>query len=108
MTSSPITHDPSPTVLSLFQPAPGIAYLDAATYGLPPTPSVAALTRALRRWQTGEADWVAEWDRTGESCRSHFATLVGGSAEEIALIPTASVGGGRVVAAVPAGVGVVR
>src|SRR5918993_295911 len=50
-----ITQDPLPTVLSLFQPAPGIAYLDAATYGLPPTPSVVALTRALRRWQTGEA-----------------------------------------------------
>lgn len=103
----PITHDPLPTVLSLFQPAPGIAYLDAATYGLPPTPSVAALTRALRRWQTGEADWVAEWDRKGESCRGHFATLIGGTAEEVALVPTASVGVGLVAAARTEGVEVV-
>ena len=91
----------SPSVRSLFKPAPGIAYLDAATYGLPPTPSVDALTCALRRWQTGEADWVDEWDRKGESCRSHFAALIGGSADEIALVPTASVGVGLVAAALP-------
>ncbi|MBA3450905.1 MAG: hypothetical protein H0T18_06820, partial [Chloroflexia bacterium] len=49
----------------LFAPAPGVIYLDAATYGLPPRPSVEALTRALQRWQSGEADWVEEWDRKG-------------------------------------------
>ena len=96
-----------PRVRSLFDPAPGIAYLDAATYGLPPTPSVEALTCALRRWQTGEADWVDEWDRTGESCRSHFAALTGGNAEEIALVPTASVGVGLVAAALPEDIEVV-
>jgi selenocysteine lyase/cysteine desulfurase len=84
-----------------------MVYLDAATYGLPPTPSVEALTRALHRWQSGEADWVAEWDRQGESCRSHFATLIGGSAEDVALIPTASVGVGLVAAALVKGVEVV-
>ncbi len=107
MTPSPITHSPIPCVRSLFEPAPGIAYLDAATYGLPPTPSVNALTRALHRWQTGEADWVAEWDRKGESCRSHFATLVGGTVEDVALVPTASVGVGLVAAALPVGIEVV-
>jgi hypothetical protein len=60
---SPITHYPYPSIRSLFEPAPGITYLDAATYGLPPTPSVNVLTRALRRCQTGEADWVVVWDR---------------------------------------------
>jgi selenocysteine lyase/cysteine desulfurase len=94
-------------VRSLFQPAPGVAYLDAATYGLPPTPSVTALTHALRRWQTGEADWIAEWDRKGEACRSHFATLIGGTTDEVALIPTASVGVGLVAAALPEGIEVV-
>ena len=107
MTSSPVTHSPIPSVRSLFEPAPGIAYLDAATYGLPPTPSVNALTRALRRWQTGEADWVGEWDRKGESCRSHFATLIGGTATEVALVPTASVGVGLVAASLPASIEVV-
>src|SRR5215217_1616653 len=107
MTRSPNAHDPFPSVQSLFEPAPGIAYLDAATYGLPPTPSVNALTRALRRWQTGEADWVAEWDRKGESCRGHFAALIGGTANEVALVPTASVGVGLVAAALPTGAEVV-
>lgn len=97
----------APSVHSLFEPAPGIAYLDAATYGLPPTPSVNALTSALRRWQTGEADWIAEWDRKGESCRSHFATLIGGATEDVALVPTASVGVGLVAAALPEGIHVV-
>ncbi|HEX2281339.1 MAG TPA: hypothetical protein VHG52_06205, partial [Thermomicrobiales bacterium] len=107
MIPSPVTHDPSPSIRGLFQPAPGTAYLDAATYGLPPTPSVNALIRALHRWQTGEADWVGEWDRKGESCRNHFATLIGGTAKEVALIPTASVGVGLVAAALPVGVEVV-
>ena len=107
--SLPPSHPAPPplSVQSLFDPAPGIAYLDAATYGLPPTPSVDALTCALRRWQTGEADWVEEWDRKGEACRSHFARLIGGHAEEIALIPTASVGVGLVAAALPEGIEVV-
>jgi selenocysteine lyase/cysteine desulfurase len=103
MTASALTSD----VRCLFAPAPGIAYLDAATYGLPPTPSVDALTRALRRWQAGEADWVTEWDRQGELCRNHFATLIGGTAEQVALVPTASVGVGLVAAALPEGVEVV-
>jgi selenocysteine lyase/cysteine desulfurase len=107
MTRSPDTHDPFPSVQSLFEPAPGIAYLDAATYGLPPTPSVNALTHALRRWQTGEADWVGEWDRKGESCRSHFATLIGGTAKDVALVPTASVGVGLVAASLLVGVEVI-
>jgi selenocysteine lyase/cysteine desulfurase len=97
----------SPSIRNLFDPAPGIAYLDAATYGLPPTPSVDALTCALRRWQTGEADWVEEWDQKGESCRSSFATLIGGNVEEIALVPTASVGVGLVAASLSEGVEVV-
>ena len=92
---------------ALFDPLPGIAYLDAATYGLPPRPTVEALEMALRRWQSGEADWVAEWDRKGEACRGHFARLVGGSAEETALIPTASAGVGLVAAALPEGAEVV-
>lgn len=87
-----------------FDPAPGVAYLDAATYGLPPRPTVEAAERALRRWQAGAADWVEEWDRVGEDARVLFARLVGAAAEEIALIPTASVGVGLVAASLPEGV----
>jgi selenocysteine lyase/cysteine desulfurase len=107
---TPITsslYDPITLARDLFDPAPGTAYLDAATYGLPPRPSVEALTRALHRWQSGEADWVEEWDRKGEACREHFAALVGGDVAEIALVPTVSAGIGLVAASLPEGIEVV-
>jgi selenocysteine lyase/cysteine desulfurase len=100
---SPITHHPK----DLFDPLPGTVYLDAATYGLPPRPTVEALERALRRWQSGEAEWIEDWDRVGEDCRVLFATLVGADAAEVALIPTASVGIGLVAEGLPAGCEVV-
>src|SRR4051794_19920885 len=93
-----ITHA---SVRDLFSPAPGLAYLDAATYGLPPKPTVGALDRALRRWQDGTADWIAEWDREGDVCRNLFAEIIGASPDEIALIPTVSVGVGMIAAALP-------
>lgn len=97
----------SSDIRSLFDPASGLIYLDAATYGLPPRPTVEALERALQRWQSGEADWVEEWDRKGDACRSLFASLIGGESEEIGLIPTASVGVGMVAASLPEGAEVV-
>lgn len=90
-----------------FSPAPGIAYLDAATYGLPPKPTVEALERALRRWQDGTAEWVPEWDLEGEGCRALFAQLIGAETAEIALIPTVSSGVGMVAAGLKAGDSVV-
>ena len=97
----------TPSVRDLFAPAPGLIYLDAATYGLPPRPTVEALTRALGRWQSGEANWVEEWDRKGEVCRRHFATLIGSTAAEIALMPTASAGIGLVAASLPENIEIV-
>lgn len=70
---------------------------------MPPRPTVAALERALRDWQSGEADWVADWDREGEACRELFARLIGGNAAEVALVPTASVGIGLIAQALPEG-----
>ncbi|MFN8593797.1 MAG: aminotransferase class V-fold PLP-dependent enzyme [Thermomicrobiales bacterium] len=88
---------------ALFAPAPGTIYLDAATYGLPPQPTVDALSRALDRWQSGEANWIEDWDREGEACRGFFATLIGAEAADVALVPTASVGIGLMVLALPPG-----
>lgn len=88
-------------VRSLFEPAPNTIYLDAATYGLPPRPTVEALECALRRWQSGEADWISEWDRKGDVCRDLFAQLLGADAEEIALISSGSVGVGLIAANLP-------
>jgi selenocysteine lyase/cysteine desulfurase len=76
----------------LFDPAPGSIYLDAATYGLPPRPTVEVMHRAVSRWQAGTADWVREWDQAGEVCRATFGQLIGAPAAEIALMPSVSVG----------------
>ena len=91
----------------LFDPEPGSVYLDAATYGLPPRPTVEALQRALSRWQAGSADFVPEWDDIAEECRALFAELIGGTPEETALIPTVSAGIALVAASLPPGTEVV-
>ena len=85
-------------IRSLFEPAPGIAYLDTATYGLPPRPTVDALERALRAWQGGVGDWIEDWDRPTDSCRVDFAAVIGADPTEVATIPAASVGVGLVAA----------
>ena len=79
-----------------FRPEPGVVYLDSATYGLPPLPTVRALHQAVEDWQAGSARWVEDWDRPTDSCRSDFAALIGATAAEIASIPALSVGAGIV------------
>lgn len=91
----------------LFDPAPGTVYLDSATYGLPPRPTVAALEEALRGWQAGTAVWDRDWEPAGDTARTLFARLIGAGEDEIALIPTASVGVGVVAASIPPGTEVV-
>ena len=87
----------------MFAPAPGITYLDAATYGLPPTATVEAMERALAGWRSGTARWVDDWDRPAEAARGLFAELIGASAADIALIPSVSVGTGLVAASLRPG-----
>jgi selenocysteine lyase/cysteine desulfurase len=79
-----------------FHPAPGITYLDSATYGLPPQATVDALDRATRMWQAGTGDWVTDWDEPSDSAPHDFARLIGAPAETIATIPASSVGTGLV------------
>lgn len=59
----------------MFQPDPGLTYLDTATYGLPPEPAMRALREALETWQAGTASWV-DWDRQSERARVAFARLM--------------------------------
>jgi selenocysteine lyase/cysteine desulfurase len=88
---------------SLFAPAPGTTYLDAASYGLPPRPTVEALQGAVLAWQSGRARWLPDWDVLGEECRASYAALIGAAAAEIALVPTVSVGVATVAASLQAG-----
>jgi selenocysteine lyase/cysteine desulfurase len=96
-----------PNARAFFSPDPDSIYLDAATYGLPPDATIAALERALQRWQAGTAHWVEEWDREGDAARGFFAELIGTSAERVALVPTVSVAAGIVAASLPQGAHVV-
>jgi selenocysteine lyase/cysteine desulfurase len=92
-----------PTIRALFEPAPGVTYLDAATYGLPPRPTVEAMERALAGWRSGSARWVDDWDRPADAARGLFAELIGASAADIALIPSVSIGTGLVAASLRPG-----
>src|SRR5215207_5057960 len=87
----------------MFAPAPGVTYLDAATYGLPPTSTVEALERAVAGWRSGTARWVDDWDRPAEAARGMFAELIGATAADIAFIPAASIGTGLVAASLVSG-----
>jgi len=91
----------SPEVLALFESGRR-AYLDSATYGLPPRPTVDALRRALLDWQTGAATWEEDWEPAGELCRQEIAPMLGAPPEEIALVPAVSVGIAPVAAALGA------
>jgi selenocysteine lyase/cysteine desulfurase len=97
----------SEAIRAHFAPDPGVAYLDAATYGLPPRATIAALQHALADWQSGRANWREDWDREGEACRSLFADLIGARPAAVALIPTVSVGVGMVAASLAPGTEVV-
>jgi selenocysteine lyase/cysteine desulfurase len=89
-------------VRAFFEPAPGLIYLDSATYGLPPRPTVEAMHRAISDWQSGTGNWVRAWDTKGETCRAAFGDLTGISSRSIALIPSASVGVGTIAATLTA------
>ena len=86
-----------PDVRDLFEPTEGVAYLDTATYGLPPRPTLEAMLEALVQWQTGSAYWV-DWDVVAERARSAFSSLIGVHETTVSLIPAASVGVGTVAA----------
>jgi selenocysteine lyase/cysteine desulfurase len=87
----------------MFHPAPGLIYLDAASYGLPPDPTYAAMSDALQAWRAGTGRWVDDWDRPAEGSRTSFASLIGAEPENVALIPTVSVGMGLVAASLTPG-----
>jgi selenocysteine lyase/cysteine desulfurase len=94
-----IAVDPLAGIRTQFRPGEGVAYLDTATYGLPPMATVAALQSAIRAWQAGTGDWINDWDEPTNQAPRDFATLVGAPPDTIATIPAASIGTGLVAGA---------
>jgi selenocysteine lyase/cysteine desulfurase len=86
----------------MFNPDPGLTYLDTATYGLPPEPTMRAMREALDTWQAGTASWV-EWDRQSERARAAFARLIGAAPSRVALLPSVAAGVAMVASALEPG-----
>jgi len=102
-----VTASPTPadlaSIRAQFRPAPGITYLDTATYGLPPQATVDTLHRAELDWQAGTADWQTDWDGPTDAAPRDFARLIGAAPGTIATIPAASIGTGLVAGTLGAG-----
>lgn len=86
----------------MFQPAEGLTYLDTATYGLPPEPTLRVMREALETWQAGTAVWV-DWDRQSERARTAFARIMGVPVARVALQTSVAVGVGMVASALQPG-----
>ena len=85
---------------SLWTPAG--AYLNTASYGLPPEPAWDALLAALGDWRGGRTSWE-HWGVPGEAARASFARLVGVPVETVAIGPNVSTFVGLVAASIPDG-----
>jgi selenocysteine lyase/cysteine desulfurase len=91
-----------PSIRAMFHPESGLTYLDTATYGLPPEPTLRALRQAYDDWAAGTAIWV-EWDRQSERARVAFASLLGAAPTRVALLPSVADGVGVISAALQPG-----
>jgi selenocysteine lyase/cysteine desulfurase len=88
----------------LWQAEPG--WLNTASYGLPPRPTVDAVRTALLEWQQGAGPWT-DWDASTGRARGAFARLVGAEAADVAVGSAVSQLLAPVAASLPAGADVV-
>lgn len=90
----------SPHVRANFSPEG--AYLDSATYGLPPRRAFAAFTDAADEWRHGRCGFD-RWDGAVDVARAAFARLNGVPSTEVAVGAVVSPFVGLVAASLPAG-----
>jgi selenocysteine lyase/cysteine desulfurase len=84
----------------LFSPAG--AYLNTASYGLPPAPAWEAMELAQDEWRHGRTGF-AGWDLSVGASRAGWARLHGVGSEDVAIGPQVSPFVGVVAASLPAG-----
>ena len=78
------------------------AYLNTASFGLPPQPAWDALQAALDDWRTGRTSWE-HWGKATEDARASFARLIGVEPSTVAVGATVSGFVGLVAASLPSG-----
>jgi selenocysteine lyase/cysteine desulfurase len=81
---------------------PELAYLNTATYGLPPREAVLALESALDEWRGGRTQFYG-WDESVGRSRRAFARIAGVDAGDVAIGGQVSAFAGLVAAALPRG-----
>ena len=82
--------------------SPEGAYLDSATYGLPPRPAWEALQLCADEWRHGRTGFVG-WDRSVGAARDAFARLHGVPSSRVAVGSQVSPFVGVIAASLPAG-----
>ena len=82
------------------------AYLNTASYGLPPDDAWQALQAALADWRGGRTSWE-HWGESADGARAAFAALVGVGPDSVAIGATVSELLGLVAASIPDGARVV-
>lgn len=88
----------------LWDPEPG--WLNTASYGLPPRPTIEAMYAAMDEWRRGVGPWTT-WDLSTGRARAAFGRLVGVPADDVAVGGSVSSLLSVVGAALPAGARVV-
>jgi cysteine desulfurase/selenocysteine lyase len=71
------------------------AYLNTATYGPAPEPTVAAMAGFLEGWSHGSVNYEV-WEEVGEDCRALFAKLLNAPVVDIAIQPYVSTAAGAI------------
>jgi len=87
-------------IRTFFPGLEGTIYLNTATMGVGCASAREAYERAADQWSRGRFDWL-EGERAGEDARSFFAELIGGHADEVAIVPTVGGAAGIVAANLP-------
>ena len=82
--------------------SPEGAYLNSATYGLPPRAAFEAASRAMDEWRHGRCGFDG-WDLSVGESRRTFARLHGMAPEQVAVGPQVSVFAGVIAASLPSG-----
>src|SRR5918995_1250333 len=82
--------------------SPEVAYLNTATYGLPPRTAIEAFAAATDEWRHGRTGFDG-WDRSVGAARAAFARLAGVPAADVAVGSAVSSFAGIVAAALAPG-----